>query len=67
MQTKKHDIGGYQRGVAQDSSVLGCDDAPLSKWSPSLWRIKVLPPSKVTPSAQHSWPNLGIEHAEDTL
>ena len=31
MQTKKHDIGGYQRGVAQDSSVLGCDDAPLSK------------------------------------
>jgi len=67
MQTKKHDVGGSHRGVPEDSSVLGCDDASLSERSPLLWRIKVLPPSKIMPSAEHSWPILGTEHAEDTL
>jgi len=36
MLTKKHDIGGSHCGVAEDSGVLGCDDASLSKQSPSL-------------------------------
>ena len=63
---QKHDIGGAHRGVAEDSRVLGCDDASLSKWSPSLWRIKVLPPSQVMPSAELSWPILGTEYAEAT-
>jgi hypothetical protein len=54
-------------GVAEDSGVLVCDDPSLSKQSPSLWRIKVLPRSKVMPSAEHSWPILGTEYAEDTL
>jgi len=36
MQTKKHDVGGSHRGVPEDSSVLGCDDASLSERSPLL-------------------------------